>query len=161
MKVAHACTTTQAASQTTDTIPVESISVSSTAPSSSLSTPFHALVPLARVQKLEAEMATLLHHIQPWMQRSIAKAEEHLECKLVQHIEWKIIEVHQRLDAFELRVLDWPAPLVLETVHHTCSSRLMKKAVERFVKYRMTEAMTSHRDNDGPSRGLSTRTHFD
>ena len=93
-------------------------------------------------------MATLLHHIQPWMQRSIAEAEDRLEQRMVQHTKRKIVEVHQRLDAFELRVLDWPAPLVLETVHHTCSSRLMKKAVERFVKYRMTEAMTARRDHD-------------
>ena len=39
----------------------------STDTSSSCSTPFPALVPHARVQKLEAQMATLLHHIQPWM----------------------------------------------------------------------------------------------
>ena len=54
---------TQAAFETTDTTPVESIPGSSTAPSSSRSSPFRALVPLARVQKLEAHMATLLHHI--------------------------------------------------------------------------------------------------
>ena len=59
--VAQACTAKQAAS--TDTTPVESISGSRTAPSSSRSAPFPALVPLARVQKLEAQMATLLHHI--------------------------------------------------------------------------------------------------
>ena len=57
-------------------------------------------------------MTTLLHHIQPWMQRSIAEAEEHLERRMVQHTEGKIAEVHHRLDAFELRVLAWPAPLV-------------------------------------------------
>ena len=45
--VAQARTATQAAS--TDTTPVESISGSSTAPSSSRSAPFPALVPLARV----------------------------------------------------------------------------------------------------------------
>ena len=39
----------------------------STDTSSSCSAPVPALVPLARVQKLEAQMATLLHHIQPWM----------------------------------------------------------------------------------------------
>ena len=46
------------------------------------------------------------------MQRSITEAEERLERKMVQYTEWKIAEVHQRLDAFELRVLAWPAPLV-------------------------------------------------
>ena len=51
--VAQARTATQAS---TDTTPVESIPSSSTAP---LPTP----APLARVQKLEAQMATLLHHI--------------------------------------------------------------------------------------------------
>ena len=101
--VAQACTAMHAAS--TDTTPVESISGSSTAPSSSRSAPFSALVPLARFQKLEAQMATLLHHAQPWMQTSIAETEERLERRMVQHTERKIAEVHQRLDAFELRVL--------------------------------------------------------
>ena len=50
-------------------------------------------------------MATLLHHIQPWMQKSITESEEHLERKTVQFIERKIAEVNQLLDAFELRVL--------------------------------------------------------
>ena len=57
-------------------------------------------------------MATLLHHIQPWMQRSIAEAEERLEWRMVQHKERKIAEVHPRLYAFELRVLAQPAPPV-------------------------------------------------
>ena len=65
--LAHACTATQAISETIDTTPIESIPGSSTAPNSSRSTPLPALVPLARVQKLEARMATLLHHIHPWM----------------------------------------------------------------------------------------------
>ena len=81
--VAQDRTATQAAS--TDTTPVESISGSSTAPSSSRTTPLSALVPLARVQKLEAQMATLLHHIHPWMQRSITVKEEPLEWKMVQY----------------------------------------------------------------------------
>ena len=46
------------------------------------------------------------------MQRSIAEAEERLEQRMVQHKEQKIAEVHQRLDAFELRVLARPAPPV-------------------------------------------------
>ena len=72
--VAQARMATQAAS--TDTTPVESIPGSSTALSSSRTVPLPALVPLARVQKLEAQMTTLLHHIQSWMQRSITEAEE-------------------------------------------------------------------------------------
>ena len=66
--VAQARTATQASNYTT---PIESIPGSSTAPSSSRTAPLLAQVPLARVQKLEAQMATLLHHIQPWMQKSI------------------------------------------------------------------------------------------
>ena len=53
-------------------------------------------------------MATLLHHIQPWIQRSITEIEERLEQKMVPHTERKIAEVHQRLDVFESRVLAWP-----------------------------------------------------
>ena len=46
------------------------------------------------------------------MQRSITEKEERLERKIVQYTERKIAEVHQRLDAFELRVLTRPAPPV-------------------------------------------------
>ncbi|KAG5605217.1 hypothetical protein H5410_026709 [Solanum commersonii] len=51
----------------TDTISGSSSQAASMGPSSSRSTPQlgAAVVPLARVQKLEAQMATLLHHIQP------------------------------------------------------------------------------------------------
>ncbi|TMX01174.1 hypothetical protein EJD97_025003 [Solanum chilense] len=108
--VAQARTAMQKVS--TDTTPIESIPGSRTAPSSSRTAPLPALVPLARVQKLEVQMATLLHHIQSWMQRSITEAEKRLERKIVQHIERKIAEVHQCLDAFELRVLARPAPPV-------------------------------------------------
>ena len=53
-------------------------------------------------------MATLLHHIQPWMQKSITESEARMERKMQR----KIAEVHQCLDAFELRVLARPAPPV-------------------------------------------------
>ena len=99
--VAQARTATQAAS--TNTTPVESIPGSSTTPSSSRSAHFPALNPLARVQKLEARMATLLYHIQPWMRRCLAEEEERLEQRMVQHTERKITKVHQRLDAFVMR----------------------------------------------------------
>ena len=46
------------------------------------------------------------------MQRSIAEEEERLDRRMVQNIERKIAKVHQRLDAFELRVLARPAPQV-------------------------------------------------
>ena len=71
---------TQAAS--TNTTLVECIPGSSTAPSSSCSSPLYTLVPLSRVHKLEAQMATLLYHIQLWMQRSITEAEERLERRM-------------------------------------------------------------------------------
>ena len=100
--VAQARTATQAS---TDTTPIESIPGSSTSPSSSHTAPLPALVPIVRFQKLEEQMATLLHHIQPWMQKSITESEERLERKMVHFTERKIAEVNQRLDAFELRVL--------------------------------------------------------
>ena len=89
--VARARTATQVAS--TYTTLVESIPGSSTAPSSSHTTPQPPLVPLARVQKLKVQMATLLHHIQSWMQKSITESEECLEWKMVQYTERKINEV--------------------------------------------------------------------
>ena len=46
------------------------------------------------------------------MQRSITEVEERLEWRIVQHTERKIVEVHQRLEAFELRVIDRPSPQV-------------------------------------------------
>ena len=79
--VAQARAATQAS---TDTTPVESIPCSSTAPRSSGTAPLPTLVPLARVQKLEAQMATLLHHIQQWMQKSIKESEERLKRKIHQ-----------------------------------------------------------------------------
>ena len=57
-------------------------------------------------------MATLLHHIQPWMQKSITESEARLERKMQQFTERKISEVNFHLDAFELRVLARPAPPV-------------------------------------------------
>ena len=45
-------------------------------------------------------MATLLHYIQPWIQKSITESEEHLERKMVQFVERKIAAVNQHLDAF-------------------------------------------------------------
>ena len=57
-------------------------------------------------------MATLLYHIQLWMQKSITESEERLERKMVQFTKRKIAEVNQRFDTFELRVLARPAPLM-------------------------------------------------
>lgn len=57
-------------------------------------------------------MVTLLHHIQPWMQKSIVKAEDQIEKRVAQQTEQKIQVVYQRLDTFELWVLAQPAPAI-------------------------------------------------
>lgn len=63
----------------TDTTQAESSPGTSSMPSSSRSTPPKAvLVPIARIQKLEAQMSTLLHHMKLWMQKSIAETEEQI-----------------------------------------------------------------------------------
>ena len=64
------------------------------------------MVPKARVQKLEAQMATLLHHIQPWMQKSIAESEARMERRMEGMMEQKVQAVNKCLDAFDLRVLE-------------------------------------------------------
>uniref|UniRef100_M1DEV2 Integrase core domain containing protein n=1 Tax=Solanum tuberosum TaxID=4113 RepID=M1DEV2_SOLTU len=68
----------------TDTVPASISQSTSMDPSSSRSTPQlgATIVPLARVHKLEAQMTTLLHHIQPWMQKSIAESEAKMERRM-------------------------------------------------------------------------------
>uniref|UniRef100_M1DR12 Integrase core domain containing protein n=1 Tax=Solanum tuberosum TaxID=4113 RepID=M1DR12_SOLTU len=58
---------------TTEDAPASPSSAASQGPSSSKATPSsgYVVMPLARVQKLETQMATLLQHVRPWMQRSI------------------------------------------------------------------------------------------
>ncbi|TMX03847.1 hypothetical protein EJD97_013573 [Solanum chilense] len=77
--VEQAQAASQATFEPTNTTTVESISGGSTATSSYHSTPSTILVPLARVQKLESQMSTLLHHIQPWMQRLMKSLREDLD----------------------------------------------------------------------------------
>uniref|UniRef100_M1DDK9 Integrase core domain containing protein n=1 Tax=Solanum tuberosum TaxID=4113 RepID=M1DDK9_SOLTU len=95
-----------------DTVPGSSFQAASMAPSSFRSTPQlgSTIVPLARVQKLEAQMATLLQHIQPWMQNSIAESEARIEGRMEGMMDRKVQAVNKRLDAFELRVLERSAP---------------------------------------------------
>ena len=57
-------------------------------------------------------MSTLLHHIKPWIQRSIAEEEERLERKIAQYTKRKVMEVHLLFDAFKLRILARPNPTV-------------------------------------------------
>ena len=102
----------EATSEPTDTTPVEFISGTSTTPSSFLSTPCTTLIPLATVKKLKAQMVILLHHIQPWIQKSIAQTVDHIDKKMAQGTERKLMEVHQCLDAFEFRVFARPATIV-------------------------------------------------
>ncbi|KAG5621180.1 hypothetical protein H5410_006398 [Solanum commersonii] len=89
----------------TDTDPGSSSQAASMGPSSSWSTPQlgTAVVPLARVQKLEAQMATLLHHIQPWMQKSIAESKARVERRIEGMMDRKVQAINNHPDAFELR----------------------------------------------------------
>uniref|UniRef100_M1DFR0 Integrase core domain containing protein n=1 Tax=Solanum tuberosum TaxID=4113 RepID=M1DFR0_SOLTU len=57
-------------------------------------------------------MATLLHHIQPWMQKSIAVSEARMERRMEGMMDRKVQAVNKRLDAFELRVLERSAPAI-------------------------------------------------
>ena len=83
-------------------------------------------------------MATL-HHIQPWMQRSTTEAEERLERKMVQYTERKIAEVHQRLDAFEFRVLARTAPPVdVSTLQATVDS--LRADIDTILEARVPES---------------------
>lgn len=57
-------------------------------------------------------MDTLLHHIQPSIQKSIVEAKDLIEKRRDHVRERNIQEVHQLLDAFEQRVLTSPAPSI-------------------------------------------------
>ena len=76
------------------------------------------------------------------MQRSIIEAEERLERKMVQHTERKIAEVHQRLDAFELRVLAWTAPQVdMSTLQVAVES--LRPNIDMILEARVPESEAS------------------
>uniref|UniRef100_M1DF13 Integrase core domain containing protein n=1 Tax=Solanum tuberosum TaxID=4113 RepID=M1DF13_SOLTU len=57
-------------------------------------------------------MATLLHHIQPWMQKSIAESEARMERRMEGMMDRKVQAVNKRLDAFELRILERSVPAI-------------------------------------------------
>lgn len=107
-----------------DTTLANSSHASKRVPSSSRSTPPSALlIPLAPVQKFEAQMATLVHHMQSCMQKSIDEVEEHIEKRVAQQIEQKIQAVPECLNAFELCVPSSPAPMIhLTTLHEAAGS---------------------------------------
>uniref|UniRef100_M1DI55 Integrase core domain containing protein n=1 Tax=Solanum tuberosum TaxID=4113 RepID=M1DI55_SOLTU len=97
----------------------------SMAPSSSRYAPQlgATVVPLARVHKLEAQMATLLHHIQPWMQKSIAESEARIERRMEGMMDWKVQAINKRLDAFELCILERSASAIdLSALHADLAS---------------------------------------
>uniref|UniRef100_M1E123 Integrase core domain containing protein n=1 Tax=Solanum tuberosum TaxID=4113 RepID=M1E123_SOLTU len=54
-------------------------------------------------------MATLIPHVKPWMQKSIVDSEAGMEQRMATMMDQKVQAVHNRLDAFELRVLERPA----------------------------------------------------
>ena len=54
-------------------------------------------------------MATLVHHIKPWMRKLNAESEERVGKRMEAKTDQKVQAVHKRLDAFELRVLERPA----------------------------------------------------
>uniref|UniRef100_M1DKX6 Integrase core domain containing protein n=1 Tax=Solanum tuberosum TaxID=4113 RepID=M1DKX6_SOLTU len=64
----------------------------------------------ARIQKLKAQLASLLQLIRPWMKWVIDESATRVEQRMEQMMDRKVQVVHQRLDAFELRVLERPAP---------------------------------------------------
>lgn len=81
----------------------------------SRSPPATSLVYLARVQELEAQMATLLNYIHLWMHKSI---EDRLKNLMAQRVEKHIKAIHKRLVTFELHVLGRPTPTSdLSTIH--------------------------------------------
>ena len=84
-------------------------------------------------------MATLLHHIHPWMLKSITEFEERLERKMMQFTKQKIAEVNQRLDAFELRVLARPSPPVdVSTLQAAVDS--LHVDIDRILEARVPES---------------------
>uniref|UniRef100_M1CNU5 Integrase core domain containing protein n=1 Tax=Solanum tuberosum TaxID=4113 RepID=M1CNU5_SOLTU len=98
-----------------DDTPVSSSQAISLAPSLSRATPPSGdnVIPLARVQKLEAQMDTLLlYHIKPWMRKLIAESEKRVEKRMKAKTDQKVQTIHKWLNAFELRVLQRPAPTI-------------------------------------------------
>ena len=75
----------------------------------------------------------------PWMQRSITEKEERLKRKMVQYTERKIAEVHQHLDAFELRMLARPSPSVdMSTIEAAVDS--LRADIDTILEARMPES---------------------
>lgn len=89
-----------ATSDPADTTPDDSTHAANRSPISSKSTsPSAPLVLLALVQKLEAQIVTLLHHMHPWMQKSIVEAEDRIEKRVIQQTEQNIYMFLQCLES--------------------------------------------------------------
>lgn len=67
--------------------------------------PLEVVNPLAKVQKLEVQMATLVHHIQSWIQKSTDETEERIKKWVSKQMEQQILAVHKCLNQFELHIL--------------------------------------------------------
>lgn len=90
-------------------------------------------------------MATLLYQIRPRMQKSIVEAEDHFEKRVVYQTEQKIQAVHQRLYAFNMRVLECPAsppPIDLTTFKKAVAS--LQANVDSILEMRGTDLETPH-----------------
>ena len=65
---------------------------------------------------------------------------------MVQHTEQKIAEVHQRLDAFELRVLARPAPQVdVSTIQDAVES--LRVDIDMILEARVPESEASYAED--------------
>ena len=100
-------------------------------------------------------MATLLHHIQPWMQKSITESEERLERKMQHFTKRKIAEVNQRLDAFELRVLARPAPPV-DVSNLQAAVNSLRADIDTILEARVPESEAPSVD---PAEDIVLATH--
>uniref|UniRef100_M1DEL4 Integrase core domain containing protein n=1 Tax=Solanum tuberosum TaxID=4113 RepID=M1DEL4_SOLTU len=97
----------------TDDAPASPSQATNRAPSSSRVTPPSgvAVLPLVCVPKLEAQIPTLLHHVKPWMQKSIVESEVRMDRRMETIIEQKVQAIHNGPNAFKFRVLARPDPV--------------------------------------------------
>uniref|UniRef100_M1DD25 Integrase core domain containing protein n=1 Tax=Solanum tuberosum TaxID=4113 RepID=M1DD25_SOLTU len=97
-----------------DDVPASSSQAVSRAPSSSRSTPplGAVVVPLTRVQKMEAQMTTLLHIVRPWMQKLITESEARMERRMESMIDQKtqLASLRADVDAIFADTKEQPEP---------------------------------------------------
>uniref|UniRef100_M1DKX4 Integrase core domain containing protein n=1 Tax=Solanum tuberosum TaxID=4113 RepID=M1DKX4_SOLTU len=100
-------------------------------------------------------MATLLHHVKPWMQRSIAKSEIRMKRKIETMMDQKVQAVHKRLDAFELRVLERPAPATNLSSFRTELDNLLADLESHFDTIEDARAKKQERQQNKQARRAS------